>query len=279
MIARQLPGRTDNDVKNYWNTKLRKKLAKMGIDPVTHKPIPQVMSDYGSISRLPSSTSTTGAVPRPSSSITPGIIHPMRNYNPAPDANFYPGISAAAWNQLPCQYQESIVDQRVVQPQHLPIEVSSSSSSSSSTLTKQFISSSKPGYSIPPQAPVAPCPPFTLPGLLPDNQPLVDSVLQRQRISIQPEIFSPAIEDTSPSEHRARRVRSTLGSRPDGHNKATYPSNKSDDPLYRAASGDQQDHWYGASSSPGCSFVDSILRRDSQIQQEFPELLDVLLDD
>ncbi|CAH8279831.1 unnamed protein product [Arabidopsis lyrata] len=38
LIAAQLPGRTDNDVKNYWNTKLKKKLSGMGIDPVTHKP-------------------------------------------------------------------------------------------------------------------------------------------------------------------------------------------------------------------------------------------------
>ncbi|KAK7266261.1 hypothetical protein RIF29_18903 [Crotalaria pallida] len=53
LIARRLPGRTDNDVKNYWNTKLRKKLMKMGIDPVTHKPVSQVLSDLGSISTLP----------------------------------------------------------------------------------------------------------------------------------------------------------------------------------------------------------------------------------
>ncbi|GLU12281.1 hypothetical protein SLE2022_289750 [Rubroshorea leprosula] len=49
IIAQQLPGRTDNDVKNYWNTKLKKKLSDMGIDPVTHKPFSQVLADYGSI--------------------------------------------------------------------------------------------------------------------------------------------------------------------------------------------------------------------------------------
>ncbi|KAL4602083.1 hypothetical protein ACB092_10G026800 [Castanea dentata] len=37
-IATQLPGRTDNEIKNYWNTHLRKKLLQMGIDPTTHKP-------------------------------------------------------------------------------------------------------------------------------------------------------------------------------------------------------------------------------------------------
>nr|QDL88440.1 myb-related protein 308-like isoform X1 [Cymbidium ensifolium] len=37
-IATHLPKRTDNEIKNYWNTHLKKQLAKMGIDPVTHKP-------------------------------------------------------------------------------------------------------------------------------------------------------------------------------------------------------------------------------------------------
>ncbi|URD98351.1 hypothetical protein MUK42_30877 [Musa troglodytarum] len=37
-IAASLPGRTDNEIKNYWNTHLRKKLLRMGIDPVTHQP-------------------------------------------------------------------------------------------------------------------------------------------------------------------------------------------------------------------------------------------------
>ncbi|KAF3324817.1 transcription factor MYB39-like protein [Carex littledalei] len=37
-IATRLPGRTDNEIKNYWNTHLRKRLLSMGIDPVTHRP-------------------------------------------------------------------------------------------------------------------------------------------------------------------------------------------------------------------------------------------------
>ncbi|CAA3028880.1 transcription factor MYB106-like isoform X2 [Olea europaea var. sylvestris] len=37
-IATHLPKRTDNEIKNYWNTRLKKRLSRMGIDPVTHKP-------------------------------------------------------------------------------------------------------------------------------------------------------------------------------------------------------------------------------------------------
>ncbi|XVF09039.1 hypothetical protein REPUB_Repub07fG0056100 [Reevesia pubescens] len=38
-MVKHLPKRTDNEIKNYWNAHLKKRLANMGIDPVTHKPV------------------------------------------------------------------------------------------------------------------------------------------------------------------------------------------------------------------------------------------------
>lgn len=37
LIAGRLPGRTDNEVKNYWNSHIRRKLITMGIDPNNHR--------------------------------------------------------------------------------------------------------------------------------------------------------------------------------------------------------------------------------------------------
>ncbi|KAE9615059.1 hypothetical protein Lal_00048390 [Lupinus albus] len=55
LIAGRLPGRTDNEVKNYWNSHIRRKLINMGIDPNNHKlhvhhPDPAASSASSSVS-------------------------------------------------------------------------------------------------------------------------------------------------------------------------------------------------------------------------------------
>ncbi|KAJ7545758.1 hypothetical protein O6H91_08G008700 [Diphasiastrum complanatum] len=39
LIAGRIPGRTDNEIKNYWNTHLSKKLVSKGLYPSTHKTV------------------------------------------------------------------------------------------------------------------------------------------------------------------------------------------------------------------------------------------------
>ncbi|XP_071717650.1 transcription factor MYB17-like isoform X2 [Rutidosis leptorrhynchoides] len=54
-IAAQLPGRTDNEIKNVWNTRLKRRLMSMGIDPQTHQPF---RVDGSTKRLLPASSST-----------------------------------------------------------------------------------------------------------------------------------------------------------------------------------------------------------------------------
>ncbi|RWR93891.1 transcription repressor MYB4-like protein [Cinnamomum micranthum f. kanehirae] len=59
LIAGRLPGRTDNEVKNYWNSHLRRKLINMGIDPNNHRlnhTLPPRQRQHGS-----NSTSSSGS--------------------------------------------------------------------------------------------------------------------------------------------------------------------------------------------------------------------------
>ncbi|KAK4764184.1 hypothetical protein SAY87_013622 [Trapa incisa] len=56
LIAGRIPGRTDNEIKNYWNTHLSKKLIGQGIDPRSHKPLKQ--TDNGNNFESPHADST-----------------------------------------------------------------------------------------------------------------------------------------------------------------------------------------------------------------------------
>ncbi|VVA91803.1 unnamed protein product [Arabis nemorensis] len=64
VIAQQMPSRSDSDIKNHWNSCLKKRLEKNGIDPMTHQPIvnnltvktPSINSECGG-----SSSSSSGS--------------------------------------------------------------------------------------------------------------------------------------------------------------------------------------------------------------------------
>ncbi|KAE8694390.1 MYB315 protein [Hibiscus syriacus] len=60
-IASHFPGRTDNEIKNHWNTKIKKKLKLLGLDPVTHKPIEKT---DGNSSNKPDDDEERGMIPR-----------------------------------------------------------------------------------------------------------------------------------------------------------------------------------------------------------------------
>ncbi|CAI9090371.1 OLC1v1025134C1 [Oldenlandia corymbosa var. corymbosa] len=98
-IAARLPGRTDNEIKNYWNTHIRKRLLKMGIDPVTHSP----RLDLLDLSSLLNSSSSSSPQLNLSSLLglqTLQVLQAGANSFPSPACSSFGNLAAQGNNQM-----------------------------------------------------------------------------------------------------------------------------------------------------------------------------------
>ncbi|XP_030466485.1 transcription factor MYB35 [Syzygium oleosum] len=268
LIAKHLPGRTDNDVKNYWNTKLKKKLQKMGIDPLTHKPFSQIFSDFENMSSRPNARhhqilpapSCLTQVPAGSDSHLDVIMKPVIEQV---HENFT-AENHLSWPQYQATNQEVM---QLQQYQYVLSEVTSSCSSSSSpTLTRLNTQES--------DGPALPAPFVAWTGDSISHQPSpTGNVLQKRKGDLHDIVSSSSVNCASDMAKQALPDTSVGTMACENEAKWGKPGDSCE-----GAQG-LESHFGDGSSSCFGSFTDAILARDSKMRSElFPEFLDGLLD-
>ncbi|CAK9864838.1 unnamed protein product [Sphagnum jensenii] len=184
LIAGRIPGRTDNEIKNYWNTHLKRKLKSMGLDPSGKHKLPSFpffsTSSTTSLAQENSSSHVNQA-PKDESSLepeeeTPHVLH-QNNSSPsiAPGHSIPQMVVAGATSmeitQVPLHHHLPVRSNSnplgiMVSEYNMPSTCSTDFSTDASSLAEQNHSSSSGsshcgGYSSPLENLFSPFPDYT----------------------------------------------------------------------------------------------------------------------